>query len=123
VSEHAEQAALCNWLDLQYPQALYFAIPNGAHLAGNTGQRIGQINKLKAEGFLPGVSDLFIAELRGDWAGCFVEMKAENGRLSDNQAEFLARAEERGYFTIVAYGFEMAQEMVREYLDGFMVRK
>jgi hypothetical protein len=122
MSEHDEQAALCKWLDYQYPLVLYWATPNGAMLAGDEGQRAKQMNKLKGEGFLPGVSDLFIAECRGGWAGCFVEMKTATGKLSPNQIDFLAQVEKRGYHTIVGYGWDMAREMIAEYLDGFVRR-
>ena len=118
MSEHDEQKALIQWLDFQYPDTLFFAIPNGAHLAGTDRQRFAQINKLKAEGLVPGTPDVFIAEPRGGYAGCFVEMKTLTGKLSDNQKEFLARAEARGFYTIVGFGFEFARDMVDDYLSG-----
>lgn len=118
MSEHDEQRALVDWVDLQYPGLLFYAIPNGAHLAGNDNRRFAQINKLKSEGLVPGTPDLFFAEPRGGYAGCFVEMKTLTGKLSENQKEFLARAEERGYYTIVGYGFEFARDMLDDYLRG-----
>ena len=119
MTEHTEQAAFCQWMDIQYPDVLYFSIPNGGWLAGNAGQRAGQMNKLKAEGLLPGTSDLLIAEPRGKWHGMFLEMKQRGGKLSENQEWFLAEAEKRGYFTAVAFnGFDDAQALVDDYLKG-----
>ena len=106
-------------MDIQYPNVLYHANINGAWLAGNKGQRIGQVNKLKAEGMLPGVSDIFIAEPRGGYHGCYLEMKQRGGRLSENQEWFIAEAEKRGYFTAVAFnGFDDARAIVETYLEG-----
>jgi len=117
MTEHAEQAAFCDWMNVQYPDVLYFSIPNGGWLAGDAGQRAGQMNKLKGEGLLPGVADLFIAEPRGEFKGMFVEMKQRGGKLSDNQKWFLAEAEKRGYFTAVAMnGFDDAQNITEWYL-------
>ncbi len=112
-SEHIEQAQLVNWLETNHPEILFFAIPNGASLAG----RGRQMNRLKAEGLLPGTADLEICEPRGRWHGCFVEMKTEKGKLSPNQSWFLAEAEKRHYYTICAHGFEQARELVGEYLS------
>jgi len=117
MSEHLEQRAVCDYLNAQYPNVLYHSCPNGGYLHGNQGQRIGQVNKLKAEGMLPGVADLFIAEPRAQWHGFYLEMKARGGTLSDNQKWFLAQVERRGYFTGVAYGFDEAQALIDVYLQ------
>jgi hypothetical protein len=117
ISEHDEQAALCQWLDLTYPDVLYWATPNGAHLAGNARQRAAKMNKLKAEGFLPGVADIFIAEPRGKWHGLFVEMKARGGTLTENQKWFLSEVARRGYMDAVCYGFDDARGIVEDYLE------
>lgn len=119
MSEHDEQQAVCQYLDTVYPDVLYHANPNGAWLAGNKGQRMGQMRKLKGEGLLPGVSDLFIAEPRGIWHGFYLEMKDVGGaKPSENQAWFIAQAEQRGYFTAVAYGFDEAKPLIDYYLTG-----
>ena len=118
MNEHDEQAALVSWLHHAYPFVLFHSIPNGAHLAGGVGQRVAKVNILKAEGLLPGTADLFIAAPRGQYHGCYVEMKRKTGgALSENQQWFLSEAETAGYYTIVAHGFEQAREMVENYLS------
>lgn len=112
-SEHQAQAMLVNFLETNHPDVLFFAIPNGAPLAG--GARTSR--RLKAEGCLPGVSDLFLAEKRGNYAGAFLEMKTETGRLTDGQTWFLAQAESKGYYTMVCHGFDEARAMVEDYLS------
>jgi hypothetical protein len=117
MSEHDHQKAVCDYLDAAYPDALYHANPNGAWLAGNKAQRFGQMRKLKAEGLTPGTPDLFIAEPRGAWHGFYLEMKDPNGaKPTENQVWFIAHAEQRGYFTAVAYGFDEARELIDVYL-------
>lgn len=118
-SEHEEQCAVVDYLHRVYPNVLFFSVPNGAQLAGNTiGQRAARMNKLKAEGFLPGVSDLIIFEPRGQYSALFLEMKRENGgEVSENQMWFLREVERRGGFGIVVHGFEEAQEVIDNYLQ------
>ena len=122
-TEHAEQVAVCDWLSLQYPQVLYWANPNGAHLSGSIGQRSAQINKLKAEGFLPGVADLTIFEPRGGYSCLFVEMKRADGGsgASENQSEFLREIEKRGACGAVCNGADEAITVIGDYLDGRML--
>jgi hypothetical protein len=112
LSEHQEQATVVSWIERNYPEILYFAVPNGASLAG----RGRQMNKLKAEGLLPGAADLVILEPRGGWHGALLEMKTETGQLHCNQAWFIAQAEQRHYFTIVAHGAAEAIAMIGDYL-------
>lgn len=119
ISEHAEQAAVIDWCMNsigRYPELdLIFAVPNGAALGGG---KIGGIrmNMLKAEGLRPGVCDLMLPVARGEYHGCFLEMKAVGGKLSDNQKEFIAGVEAQGYYTCVAYGADEAIEQIKFYL-------
>lgn len=116
--EQNEQAAVCQYLQTVYPDVLFFSVPNGAHLAGNKGQRVAQINKLKRTGLLPGVSDLVIFEPRGPYSAMFLEMKRDKGgKVSENQEWFLAQVEARKGFGAVANGFDEAREIIDAYLN------
>jgi len=118
MSEHDEQVLFVSWLGNHYPDVMFHSIPNGAHLAGGVQRRVAKMNSMKAEGLLPGVADLFLACPRGPYHGCYVEMKRyDGGELSENQKWFLAEVEKRGYYTIVAHGFEQARDMVSVYLS------
>lgn len=111
-SEHVEQSATCEWFWYQYPQyrGCLFAIPNG-------GERNAVVAaKLKKEGVVAGVSDLFLMVTRPGHAGLFIEMKAKNGRLQPNQSDFQDRARQQGYKADVCYGFEEARAVIQEYL-------
>tara|TARA_B100000408_G_scaffold117945_1_gene96244 strand:+ start:7359 stop:7715 length:357 start_codon:yes stop_codon:yes gene_type:complete len=99
-SEHAEQVTLVNWFRTTYPNVRIIAIPNGGFRDHNTAK------KLKAEGVLPGVPDLFIPE----W-NLWVEMKRQKGgRLSAEQKDWIQYLDACNYAVIVGYGFEDAKE-------------
>ncbi len=115
MSESKQQARLMNnWLKL-YPGYYHclFAIPNGAQLAGNKATRARQMNKLKAEGLKPGVSDLFLMVARGGYHGMFIEMK-DAGKtkcsVSDNQWAHIEEAREQGYKAEWCAGFDEAKK-------------
>ena len=117
--EQNEQAAVCRYLQTVYPDVLFWSTPNGSYLAGNTGQRAAQINKLKRTGLLPGVSDLIIFEPRGQHSAMFLEMKRnKGGKVSENQEWFLSQVEQRKGFGAVANGFDEARQLIDTYLSG-----
>lgn len=110
--EHKEQSAVVSWFRLQYPQykGCLFAIPNG----GDRHPLVAA--KLKAEGTLAGVSDLFLMVPRPGCCGMFIEMKAVGGRLQANQREFQELARRMGYKAVTCYGFDEARKEIGEYL-------
>jgi hypothetical protein len=76
-SEHIEQVQTVSWFRKTYPGVKIFAIPNGGHRNKITAA------KLKAEGVLPGVPDLFVPHFN-----LWIEMKMQKGgRLSESQKE------------------------------------
>ena len=110
--EHLAQSLLVKWFRLQYPlmAKCLFAIPNGGV------RHIGTALKLKSEGVTAGVSDLFLMIPSGQKHGLFLEMKQKDGKLQQNQTEFLNLAESMGYGAEVAYGFEDGVEKIKKYL-------
>jgi len=83
-TEHKAQTAFCKWLRLR--GIFHFAIPNGGARNAITGRR------LKDEGVLAGVPDLFLPGLR-----LFVEMKSPEGRLGPAQRECREKLVMLGY--------------------------
>jgi hypothetical protein len=81
------------------------------------------MNKLKREGFVPGVSDTVFLSGRGGYLGLVLEFKTEarrnekDGGLSESQAEFLRAAKMEGCKAEVAYGAEHGIEIVSNYLS------
>ena len=111
-SEHQEQVNLVARVRLLYPDVIIYAIPNGGY------RHLKEAVRLKAEGVLAGIPDLFIAEPRGGWHGLYVEVKKRNGKLSKDQALRIAELRLKGYCVLLAdRGAGDALERVQRYLD------
>ena len=103
-SEHLEQARLVMWFRRTYPDTLIFAIPNGGLRSKTQGM------KLKVEGVVPGVPDLFIPAWR-----VWVEMKKEKGGvLSKEQQLMIKYLQSVNYYVIVGHGAEDAKTQLTE---------
>lgn len=87
-----------------------FAIPNG----GKRGPIEAKI--LKGEGVKPGVWDLLLPVARQGYHGLWLEMKTDDGRVSDDQAAWGARMRLAGYATRVCYGWDEARIAISQYL-------
>jgi hypothetical protein len=106
MNEHQIQVAVVTWFRLQYPKLIMFAIPNGGM------RNIGTAIKLKNEGVLAGVADLFLMSPNKTHHGLFIEMKAAKGKVSDQQKYFLEQAQAKGYATCVCHSFDEAQAAI-----------
>jgi hypothetical protein len=104
-SEHVEQRNFVAWFRQAHRGVRIFAIPNG-------GQRsLSVAGRLKAEGVVAGVPDLYVPEWR-----LWVEMKrSTGGRLSKTQIDWI------DYLTtvcgddvVVGAGFDDAREKILE---------
>jgi hypothetical protein len=103
-SEHDEQVGFINWFRAKYPKVLIFAIPNGGK------RSVGAGRKLKAEGVVAGIPDLFIPA----W-DIWVEMKrSKSGRLSPDQKKIIEYLESEGYKVIVGKGATDASRQIME---------
>jgi hypothetical protein len=109
MSEHLEQVKFVKWVKVNHPDLLIHSIPNGANLAGSQTQRCKQWQKLKSEGALSGVPDLFIPELR-----LYIEMKFGKNTLSDAQKKVIPCLEKAGYKVAVCYSGEDAIKLVSD---------
>lgn len=105
-SEHQEQVGLINWFRVKFNGVLIFAIPNGEKRA------ISVAKRLKAEGVVSGVPDLFIPE----W-NLWIEMKrVKGGRLLPEQKEIIGYLESIGQKVIVGKGAKHASELILKYV-------
>ena len=122
--ESTEQIILVNRIRQLYPDVLIFAIPNG-------GQRsITEAVRLKAEGVLAGVPDLFLARADASSHGLFIEMKRAKGgidgkrgggKISAKQQSVMEVLKHEGYAVLVAYGCDEAWPYVEQYLKNAKV--
>ncbi len=121
-SESSEQQAVISWFRLQYKHYRLIGIPNGQWIAGTGARKFALINKYKAEGLYPGVSDLFLCVPRGRLSGMWIEMKKKGATvssLSEQQKSWLNTMEIAGYAMGVGYGFEDARKKIEDYLNGY----
>jgi len=101
-SEYMQQVRLVAWFRANYRDEVIFAIPNGGHRSKSQGL------KLKNEGVLPGVPDLFIPGRR-----LFIEMKTEDGgTVSPAQKAMIQKLRDLGYRVEVCPGFESAKAVL-----------
>lgn len=118
--EHNEQVVLINRIkalavnDPRFALAAdrTHAIPNGG------GRSRAEAGRLKAEGVKPGVSDLFVALPAGSRHGLYIEMKASEGRVSDDQNKWLQRSCELGYAAHVCWSADEAFNLWRAYVEA-----
>jgi hypothetical protein len=105
-TESEEQIAFIQWFRRKYCTVRIFHIPNGGARSKRTAA------KLKSEGVLRGVPDLFVPE----W-NLWIEMKRiRGGRLSPEQRDWKHYLEELGNTVFVAFGCQHAIEQVEEFL-------
>lgn len=79
--EHRTQVSCVRWFNLKYPhlRGRLFAVPNGGRRDAVTGA------KLKAEGVVPGVSDLILLKSNHRYGALLIEMKTTKGCQSASQ--------------------------------------
>lgn len=102
MSEHLEQREFVSWFRKTYPGVRIFAIPNGGY------RNLATAARLKAEGAVAGVPDLFIPAWR-----VWIEMKlVKGGVLSEKQRDWRDYLIGCGYTVIVAHGKIAAQNEI-----------
>jgi hypothetical protein len=89
---------------------LMFAIPNG----GCRSKR--EAAELKATGVKAGVSDLFLPVMSKGKGGLWIEMKTSDGKVSDEQKEWIGAMQRGGYEATVCYGYQEAICAIEHYL-------
>lgn len=107
-TEHEEQREFVSWFRQNFRDVRIFAIPNG----GARGLR--EAARLKLEGVSPGVPDTFIPA----W-GLWIEFKRQKGgRVSAEQADWIAYLIGCGYQAEVARGCEEAKKIIERCTKG-----
>ena len=117
-TESGQQKALFAWAAqlAKYNPAMKLhmlhAIPNGGKRDPLTAAR------LKAEGARAGVPDVCFPVPWHDFAGLYIELKIEGGRVSPEQRTWLADLRSVGYAVAVAWSFEAAKQAILDYMAG-----
>lgn len=110
--EHHIQCACVRWFCYQHPEykGCLFSVPNGGRRDKVTAA------KLKAEGVVPGVSDLLFLVPNKKYHGLCIEMKDEKGRQSESQKEWQKTMVAMGYNYVVCRSLD---DFIRE-VDGHL---
>jgi hypothetical protein len=121
--EYHLQVAVCNWLDLQFPQLLYMS-DTVAALKLTMGQAMRN-KKIQKDGFK--TPDLIIFEPRGKYHGLFIELKVKspfkkNGELLksehlEGQQKTINDLIERGYYATFSTGFDETIGIIKKYMQ------
>jgi hypothetical protein len=133
LTEHSEQASFVEEVNDRYRNRedfipeLFFAVPNGAWMAGEGKRKFGLIAKYKREGMKKGVGDIHYLQPRGEYHYCVIEMKrrdkktTRDGGLSPDQMQYLGAARRAGAFVRVCYSAEEATEVFGEYMEFYSI--
>ncbi len=110
-TEHEEQVTLFTWFRMRYAGMLMYAIPNGGARSSITGAR------LRDEGVLAGVPDIFLPCPSGGKHGLYIEMKRQKGgRVSAPQKTVMQALRMQGYEVAVCHGWQEARDYIEQYL-------
>ena len=111
--EHKLQSTCVRWFRTQYPalRESLFAVPNGGMRNKATAAR------LKAEGVVPGVSDLLLLYPSGKYHALCIEMKTPKGRQSVVQKKWQDTVQKAGCKYTVCRSLDDFITTIREYLD------
>lgn len=103
------QIACVEYFRYKYPKYLCFSVPNGG-LRNKITARI-----LKAEGALPGVSDLILVLPNKT---VFIEMKTKKGKQSEHQKEFECKIDQLGGYYFVCRSLDDFIELLNALIYG-----
>lgn len=131
-SESQSQVAFFDWVrpylrTRGIAPSLCYAVPNGAHLAGDARMRAIQMARLKREGLTAGVLDINldvpkIARLNAETVTLFhglrIEMKAASNKPTPEQAAHILALRQAGYNVVICYSADAAILAVKAYLEG-----
>ena len=96
----------CAWLDINYPEIPYYAIPNGGYRNKVTAAI------LKQTGVKAGIPDMAFPIKRGKFNSLYIELKTLKGSVSAVQKQWHLKLRAEGSAVFVAKGF-------KECLKGF----
>lgn len=91
---------------------LIHAIPNGGK------RHIKTAIKLKSEGVLSGVPDLFLPVPYDCYHGLYLEVKRPRGVLTDNQEIIISKLRALDYIVEVVHSVKEAQDVVFRYFNA-----
>lgn len=115
-SEGWEQKQVIKWSQQPSIRRMYPELKFLFHIPNEREDKI-QASILKDMGVKPGVPDLCLPFPAGKYHGLYIEMKAMDGKPSDEQVWWLEHLKANGYACSVCYGWKQAVEVLQWYLN------
>lgn len=125
-TESQHQCAVVEWARLQEMRwpvlRLLHSIPNGGGRGKPFITKRGVKHppllavKLKNEGLLAGIPDLHLPVARSGYLSLYIEMKSEDGELSDAQKQIILLLESEGNKVAVCYDSTQAIAEIQSYI-------
>ena len=115
--EEREQARFMRWCHALPVQTIsaalldFFHVPNGGKRDAFTGAQ------MRALGVKPGIPDLFLPHPKGAFIGLIIEMKSQDGRLSEAQKRWQAVFIAQGWHYTLARSADEARQIAANYLQ------
>ena len=109
--EHDLQVGLVDLIRTTAPEILFSGTMGGVRLSMN------QAKRAKAAGYLKGIPDLIFYEPRNGYHGLALELKAKRGKISPIQRERIEEFRIRGWRAEVAFGWDAAMAVLRDYFE------
>lgn len=116
MSEHDEQCALFQWIDIELnrPSPIPGLEMVYSTTRGNTGGRTG--GYLRDEGVRAGIFDINVDTSRHGFHGLRIELKTKTGTLTKEQRVWFQRFRTHGFMAVVCRGWEAAMDTIIDYL-------
>lgn len=111
MKESKLQEAVVTYITIKYPKALYCSSLGGIRCS------ITQARLAKRCGYKKGMPDLFIYEPNKTYYGMAIELKTDKGRATKHQKEWIKQLNERGYYAVVAKGFDNIIDEINKYMS------
>lgn len=123
MSEFQEHKEVIRWWRETYPQyeKCTRVSMNGINLPVNGQKAARIISQMISQGMVKGESDLFFAVPNLTYHGLFIEMKAEGGKATPEQLEYIELMLSLQYEAVVLEGAKAAKEFIADYMKTSFV--
>lgn len=123
MSEETIHKQIVKYLKLQYPNVLFNSDMSGVKLPIGLAKKVASLRSSRA------FPDIFISEPKGQYCGCYIELKADDVKVYKKdgslyadehikeQYEMLKALNARGYYANFACGFDQAKKIIDKYLS------
>ena len=110
--EDSLHISCCDYLDLKYPNILYF------HPLNESKRSYYERWYAKKMRMMPGVSDLIILEPRHGFNGLIIEFKIKPNKLTIHQNDFLIKCTKNNYKIAVIHEIDEFIKFITNYLKN-----